>query len=254
MERRYKMLRVADQVLSVDTVLFDKDGTLVDFESLWFTWVDDIYSFLNSSLSRYDSDLRQTIRQSLGITDNKVDPKSPLAIGSLNDSKIIIAYELYKSGTPWDLAVELVTKSIAYANKRQNESDTIKAIKGIKELLSEMKENGMTLGVLTADETDQAEKHLQTLNIAHYFDFIIGNDQVEKGKPYPDMALLAADRHGFSLERAVMIGDTNGDMKLGKNAGTYASIGIITYAKEDSSHLKDADCTIDCYSKIQVAE
>ncbi|MCR6109456.1 HAD family hydrolase [Bacillus sp. A301a_S52] len=246
------MIRVADKEFPVDTVLFDKDGTLVDFESLWFTWIDDIHSFLNSSLTIDDSNFKQDLRQSLGISDNTVDPKSPLAIGSLNDSKIIIAYKLYKRGTPWDQAIELVTESIAYANKRQSESETIKPIKGIEELLSDMKESGMTLGVLTADETDQAEQHLQTLKIAHYFDFIIGNDQVEKGKPYPDMAYLAADRHDFSLDRAVMIGDTNGDMKLGKHAGTHASIGIITYAKDDDHHLEDADCKIDCYSKIQV--
>ncbi|WNF36683.1 HAD family hydrolase [Bacillaceae bacterium IKA-2] len=245
------MIRVAGKLLPIDTVLFDKDGTLVDFKSLWFTWINDIHSFLNSSLSINDPNFKQDIWQSLGVTENNVDPKSPIAIGSLNDSKIIIAYRLYQLGIPWDQAIELVTQSILYANKRQSESETIIPIEGVNNLLSKMKESGMTLGVLTADETDQAVQHLETLNLAHYFDFIIGNDQVEKGKPYPDMAYLAAKRHGFSLKRAAMIGDTNGDMKLGKNAGTLASIGLTTYAKDDS-HLEDADYKIDCYSKIEV--
>jgi phosphoglycolate phosphatase len=246
------MIRLENQTLPINTVLFDKDGTLVDFKSLWFTWINDIYSFLNASLSIEDPNFRENLWKAIGIVENDVDPKSPIAIGSLNDSKTIIAYKLYQLGIPWDQAIELVTESILYANKRQSQSEKILPVDGVNNLLHEMKEAEMTLGVLTADETDQAVEHLQILNIAHNFDFIIGNDQVDKGKPYPDMAYLAAERHGFSLNRAVMIGDTNGDMKLGKNAGAYASIGITSYTKGDGSHLEDADYKINCYSKIEV--
>ncbi|AOM83502.1 HAD family hydrolase [Salisediminibacterium beveridgei] len=246
------MIRIGNHTLPIDTVIFDKDGTLVDFESLWFTWLDDIHSYLTSSFSIEDPNFKDELYQALGIAGRDIDPMSPLAIGSLNDSKVIISFKLYIKGVPWDQAVELVTKSIDYANERQSKSDAIRPVQGIERVLEEMKSIGMKLGVMTADETSQAKEHLRALKLAHFFDFIIGNDQVENGKPYPDMAFLAADQYDAVLERSVMIGDTNGDMKLGKNAGMHASIGILSYAKNHGAHLEDADYKITTYDDIQI--
>lgn len=248
------MIRIRNKTLPIDTVIFDKDGTIIDFASLWFTWLDDIHSYITSSLSINNASFKEELYQALGLSGVDIDPMSPLAIGSLNDSKVIISFKLYILGVPWDQAVELVSKSIDYANKRQNLSDAIQPVPGIENLLKKMKQSGMKIGVMTADETNQAKEHLRTLNLAHYFDFIIGNDQVQNGKPYPDMATLAADQYDVTLKRSVMIGDTNGDMKLGKNAGMHASIGILSYVKDHGAHLEDADYTIDSYDSIQIVK
>lgn len=179
-----------------------------------------------------------------------VDPKGPLAISSLDESQAIIAFMLYKQQIPWDLAIIHSGESICYANKMQDNSTSIKRIHGIKELLSKLKKKNIILGVLTADKTTKAWKHLQNVQLADYFDFVIGSDQVENGKPYPDMAYLARDRYGITLSKTMIIGDTNADMQLGKRAGMNATVGIVTYSKNAIDHLKDANFIIKNYSEV----
>lgn len=82
------------------------------------------------------------------------------------------------------------------------------------------------MAVVTADETAAAESHLRWLGIRQYFTAVIGTDQVEQGKPFPDMALLACQRLGVSPAEAAVIGDTNGDMRMAKAAGAAAAIGL----------------------------
>lgn len=58
------------------------------------------------------------------------------------------------------------------------------------------------------------------------FDVVIGTDLVERGKPFPDMLLLACERLGIPVQHTVVIGDTDGDMEMARSAGAGYRIGI----------------------------
>ncbi|BAQ10234.1 HAD-superfamily hydrolase, subfamily ia, variant 3 [Bacillus sp. OxB-1] len=235
----------------VDTVLFDKDGTLIDFPSIWIPWVEDAVRYLRERIAGIDISPAEA-KQAIGVdvTDGSVDPRSPLAIASIEESITILAFLLYQKGLSWDSAVIYARECIAYADKRQNDSTSLQAVERISDLLGEMKKRGMRLGVLTADDTDKARKQLEELQLGSYFDFVIGSDLVERGKPFPDMAYLARDRYGVDLQRAAMIGDTNADIQLGKRAGVKLTIGIASYTKGKTGHLQDADYKICNYGEL----
>lgn len=59
-------------------------------------------------------------------------------------------------------------------------------------------------------------KHLEKIEIASYFKTISAADQVEKGKPFPDMIHKACQEMNVAPEKNMMIGGSNGDMVLGK--------------------------------------
>lgn len=235
----------------IQSILFDKDGTLIDFPSIWIPWIDDIFDYLSDTVPHCPLD-KIELRTAFGAGENgdMVDPKGPLAIASIEESKTIIAYKLYENGIPWDSAVFYASESIIVANKKEKNLRSFRPIAGIKEFLECLKANTIRLGVLTADDTERAWEHLKKAKLADYFEFVIGSDQVTNGKPFPDMAYLAKDRYGISLSETMMIGDTNADMQLGKNAGVNVTVGIITYADNNTNHLKDADVTIKGYKEL----
>lgn len=235
----------------VQTVLFDKDGTLVDLPSIWLPWVEDIGKKLKLSMVEYPYRVGE-IEQLLGASrlDGKIDPKSPLAIGSVEESITIIAFLLYQKGIPWDSALLYARDSVEYADEQQNQSASLQLVVGIEELLIQLLSRGISLGVLTADNTDKANEQLNRLNISKYFDFVIGSDLVERSKPFPDLAYAARDHYGVRLENSIMIGDTNADIQLGKRADVKLTIGIASYTGSEIMHLSEADLVIHNYYEL----
>lgn len=65
---------------------------------------------------------------------------------------------------------------------------------GIMEALESITSIGIRLCVATSTARPLAEERLQSANIKHYFEHISGGDEVERGKPAPDIFLLAASR------------------------------------------------------------
>lgn len=235
----------------VQTILFDKDGTLIDLPSVWLPWIEDVDQYLSDSISNYPYQA-EGIKYLVGVNkqDGGIDPKGPLAIGSVEESISVIAFLLYQKGLSWDSALLYARDSVNYANDRQNNSASLRLIDGIEALLNHLSVKGYNLGVLTADDTDKANEQLNRLNISKYFNFVIGSDLVERSKPFPDLAYAARDRYGVKLENSVMIGDTNADIQLGKSAGVKFTIGIVSYTGSEVTHLHEADLLIHNYSEL----
>ncbi|WP_240374275.1 HAD family hydrolase [Bacillus piscicola] len=236
----------------VEAVIFDKDGTLIDMDSMWLPWAEDIFQYMKKGLP--DDLLHyEGFRFAIGIKKEtgETDPKGPLAIGSMIESEVIVATKLYEWGIPWDAAVVHAKEGVHYANEVQNNSVSIRSVAGVENVLQKLKAEQIPIGVLTADDTDKAHQHLRKLGIHHFFDFVIGSDLVENGKPYPDMAYLASEKYGVPLSATMMIGDTNADMELGKRAGMKVRVGI-TPSENEVDHLHEADHIIYHYDELTI--
>ncbi|MNJ73167.1 hypothetical protein D3C77_699260 [compost metagenome] len=67
------------------------------------------------------------------------------------------------------------------------------------------------------------------------------------------MALLACEELGLLPQNVIVIGDSNGDMQMGKQAGAQLTIGIAPDGGGES-YLLDADVIVRSYSELQVLE
>ena len=94
---------------------------------------------------------------------------------------------------------------------------------GLYEILDKLESLGIKKCVATSTDKKHALEKLATVNIAHRFDAIIGGDEVENGKPAPDIFLKAADTCQTTPTDCLVIEDT----EAGILAATAAKIPVI---------------------------
>ena len=234
----------------IDCILFDKDGTIMDF-TLWVRWAEKFINLIGETNISYDKSL---LAHALGFSYDQQtwDPEGPLAIGSLQDLLTILALGLYQQKVPWNQAYQVVHDAYQDLEDTFVIEDHVKPVNGLIAFLEQAKAHNIKMGVVTSDNYNKAIEHLEALGIKHYFSTIIGHDLVQHGKPYPEMVYQACKELNVKPEKTLVIGDSNGDMILGKKSGALASIGIVAVPSMETTYLKDADSIINDYDSITV--
>ncbi|WP_068504904.1 HAD family hydrolase [Paenibacillus kribbensis] len=240
-------------------ILLDKDGTLLDFIQLWGPWARSILDMMEQHLVLSGTGFTVEKDSVLGTIHDRegrvigYDPSGPLAMGTVDESTGVLAWQLYAAGVPWNEAVRLVRdfNKTAMADIRRHRA--AKVFPGLRTLLEQSRRAGVKLAVVTSDSTEAAQEHLEWMGLTSYFDEVIGHDRVTYGKPDPEMAEKACTLLGLPPSDVVVIGDSNGDMQMGKRAGVRLAIGFAT-EPERSAHLLDADMVIRAYEELEVRE
>jgi phosphoglycolate phosphatase len=100
----------------------------------------------------------------------------------------------------------------------KNHENELVLYDGIKELLESLKDRGHLLAVATNAYRGSTIESLTHLDVYKHFDTIACYDDVEKGKPYPDMLHKILDELDYSNEKSLFIGDGPRDEMASKNA------------------------------------
>ncbi len=101
--------------------------------------------------------------------------------------------------------------------------DNVKVFPGVCKTLEKLE--GYPKAIITNTPRDCTLQILEKFDIKNYFDAIITSDQIENGKPAPDIIFEACTQLGVEPRDAALIGDTDNDMAAGKTAGCN-TIGI----------------------------
>lgn len=200
--------------LRADAVLFDKDGTLFDFNATWVAWVE----VMLGRWSEGDAGLAERLAQAVGF-DRRARAFLP--------SSVVIA------GTPYDVAgaVALVLGVpaeglVARLNAEAAAAPMAEAVPLVP-LLTGLAAAGLRLGVATNDAEAPARAHLAAAGVEAMFDFIAGSDSGHGGKPAPGMLQAFARAVAVAPDRVVMVGDSTHDLSAGRAAGMQ-TVGVLT--------------------------
>ena len=98
-------------------------------------------------------------------------------------------------------------------------SKELKSIPGVVDLIKAIYDAGLRLAVASASSDDFVRMVLEKLEIIKYFSIVVSADEVGKGKPNPDVFLLAAQKLLVSPEDCVVIEDSYNGMQAAKAAG-----------------------------------
>ena len=213
----------------IDTVIFDLDGTLVD--SMWM-WTDIDIEYLSRFGFEFDKQLQIDIA-GMSVTETACYFREkygiPRTIEQIIGDWIEMSYDKYKN--------EVGLKPYAV------------------ELLDYFRSEGIKLGIASSNAIDMIEVCLDSNGIRDRFDVIVTSDQAERGKPYPDVYLLAAERLGAEPERCLVFEDIPAGIMAAKAAGMKAVAVYDRFSEEaDAEKHRLADMYCHDFSDFMKAE
>ncbi|MDP3672004.1 MAG: HAD family phosphatase [Telluria sp.] len=99
-----------------------------------------------------------------------------------------------------------------------------KTVSGFDDLIAQAKLRGVALAVATAAPNANIEFTLDGLDLRRHFDAVVGAADVARGKPNPDVFLLAAERCGAAPENCIVFEDAPLGVEAARRAGMRAVV------------------------------
>ncbi len=221
----------------MDALLFDKDGTLIDFDLTWGLWA-----------KRYIQSLRDQSGVSVQVLAKNFEldwnhacflPTSPIIAGT---SEEIIA--AVRKSCP-KMSDEDIGESL-HSSMNLVELVPVCELRSLFKRLSAR----CIIGLATNDSESSARLQLEELGIADCFNFVAGYDSGYGAKPEPGMCLEFIENFDLDPLRTVMIGDSTHDLRAGR-AAKMKTLGVLTGPAKVSELEPFADGVITSIESIE---
>ncbi len=217
-------------VMKIRAVIFDKDGTLVDFQQTW----GNTTSAVLDALCDNDQALRRELAAAGGFDTEsaRIAPGSILVGGTTAEIAEIWA-------TVLDRAPDREFLCHLEGLFRDNSLKFLKAYQGVHNTLRSLRRSGHLLAVATNDSIDTTRLHLDTLELADKFDLVFGCDSGWGAKPGPGMIEACASAWDLPACAMAMVGDSRHDLLAARAAGAMAVAVTTGPAGTDLGGLAD---------------
>lgn len=126
----------------------------------------------------------------------------------------------------------------------------IRPLKGFKRLMNRAKQCGLKVAVASCAPIRNREFVFHHLCLDGKFDAVIGDEDIRRGKPDPEIYLKAAKKLGVSRKRCLVFEDSPAGVESARKAGMKV-IGVLTGYSRNA--LKRAAATIKNFDEIKMA-
>jgi phosphoglycolate phosphatase len=220
---------------TIKAILFDKDGTLIDFNGTWHA----LYKSLALEVANNDEAHADHLMHIGGF--NKAS--NSFAAGS----------ELAAGTTPGIVRLWLpnaTADEFAFWRSRLDkafiEEGPVAAVPvvGLHETIDVLYAAGIMLAVVTNDLEQSAENTLVRFGIRDKFVAVLGYDSVANPKPHAEPVHKFCQENGLTPDQVLVIGDNSHDIEMARNAGAGYAIGVLTGTGTHEVLSQDSDVVL----------
>lgn len=196
--------------MEIKAIIFDKDGTLIDFGATF----NQATKLILDELCQGDFALIEQAAKAVGfdVASSKIQKGSVIIAGSSVD----IASALCSVLPIDDIEEFAIGLDEMYGEICLN---TVEILPGIPKALDGLQVAGYKLGVGTNDAEENAVAQIEALDIDHLFEAIFGADSGHGPKPGSGMIDAFVQLCGLKPHEVLMVGDSVHDMEAGRAAG-----------------------------------
>ncbi len=203
----------------IKAIVFDKDGTVLDYNSLWGPVTDAaVFTLLEKrGLPKEADAYLQTFGDDEGIRDLICHGTYQQAAENVN--RRLTPH--YPDFVPF--STEEVEKAFA---DNIHVGRVVPPCENVRGVFEALKAKGYFIGLVTNDSSAMAEYCLTTLGIREFFDCVYGDEGEDcPAKPDPYYMNDFCGKLGLEPSRVLMVGDMPTDMRFARNSGS-PSLGI----------------------------
>jgi phosphoglycolate phosphatase len=223
----------------IDAVIFDKDGTLIDFHAMWGGWARELGARLDGTIRRPVSlDVFATI--GFDPSTGRVAAGGPLATATMAGIEETVARVLRR----WCPSIAAARRATEAAWFVPDPAALAVPLADLGALFDDLRAGGRRIAVITTDDRAATDATLRALGVRDRVEATVCGDDGFAIKPSPDAVFAVC--HAFLTEpaRVAVIGDSPGDLAMARTAGAGRVIGVRSGVGTDAD-LADADAIID---------
>lgn len=200
----------------MESVIFDLDGTLIQTEKL-----------KARSYARATEELRPEAVDGEDVVDAYRDlvGRSRRAVATAMVERFDLAdaagrrMDEFGVGTPWQVLVQI---RLGYYRELVEDPEVLRRNRwpASLEILERVDRRGCSTGLATMSDCDDARRVLAALGVADRFDFVATSDDVENGKPDPEIYELVLGELGVEAGATLVVEDSPAGVEAALRAGT----------------------------------
>ncbi len=232
------------RVNTIKGILFDKDGTLLDFNRTWLKPYQQVTQYLAEYMGQ--PELGDALMRKGGFIPETRGWVSDSLLASGSNEQILELWSRQIGRPIIGEHLEFFKQTFAHAA-----NNYVPALDDLHGFLNGLKRRGIRLGLATMDDEKNARGMLQKLNLNGLFDFVCGADSGHGVKPEPGMIHAFCNTCDLISRQVIMVGDSPKDLTMGRNADVAYSVGVLTGAHDRAGLERYSDYIFENISGLE---
>lgn len=226
-------------------VIFDKDGTLLDFHAMWGRWIRELALRLERASGTLIAD---RLFHAVGFDPllGKIDPEGVLALATMAEAHDFVAELLRDVGSSEAAVADVMAAAWVVPNPVMY----ARPLADLPALFGALRSQGCKIAIATIDDRAPTAATLAALELIPLVDAMACADDGFLLKPAPDAVFMLCQQLGVSPERTVVVGDSASDLRMGRAAGVGVVIGVRSGIGTDEILAPLADLLIDSVAEL----
>ena len=234
-----------DALDGIDLLIFDKDGTLIEFDLMWGAWVDALARRLEGAARL---PLRAGLFTLLGVDPGTglVHPHGLMAATPMSRIREVVETFVAAAGA----GPATARAAVEAAWHAPDPVALAQPVTDVPALLRDLRRRVGTFAIATSDDRGPTIRTLAALGIEGEFAALACADDGFPVKPAPDPVLRLCTTLGIEPSRTAVVGDSPADLRMGRAAGAARVIGVLTGVGDRASLEPFADLVLGSIAEL----